>query len=127
MENFVWIIGALIAVWGIIAIIFPVGMKNMIGWIGKGRMVYFGAAIKILFGLILLIFARGCRIPWIILTIGLLTAGGTILFCGLPFVKIQAYLKWWQSRPLWLYRVWGLAAAVFGGLIMYAGVPGVVK
>ncbi len=125
MENIIWIIGALVAIWGIAVLFQPNWMKNLIGWFSKGRMAYLAAAVKTLVGILFLIFARECRIPWILLTIGLLTAGGSILFCGLPFAKIQAYLKWWQNRPLWLYRVWGLMAAVFGGLILYAGTPAV--
>lgn len=124
MNNLVWILGALIAIGGILTLLYPTWMKNLIGWFSKGAVFYFAAALKILFGLALLIFARSCRIPWIILTIGLLSAGGTILFCGLSLAKIQAVMKWFHNRPLWLYRIWGAAVAVLGGLIMYAGVPG---
>ena len=123
MENIVWIFGALIAVWGIIIVILPDWMKASIQFISRGRLVYLAISGKVIFGLVLLIFARGCRIPLVIIIIGLLSAGGSLLFCGLPFVKIKAYLQWWLARPLWLYRLWGVLAAGFGGLMMYAGVP----
>ena len=38
-------------------------------------------------------------------------------------MKIEAYLNWWQIRPAWVYRVWGVLAALFGLLVMYAGFP----
>lgn len=121
--NSIWIIGALIAIWGIVAVIMPNWMKAFIKSISKARIVYLNIAVKVGVGVLFLIFARECNIPWLILAIGVLTAGGSILFCLLPYAKIQAYLQWWLKQPLWLYRVWGVAAAAFGGLIMYAGVP----
>ena len=127
MENIVWVLGGLIAVWGIVTIILPNWMKAAIQFIAKGKMIYGVIASKILFGLLFLIFARECRIPWVILVVGLLSAGGSILFCGLPFKKIQLYLEWWKNRPLWLYRAWGVLAAAFGALVMYAGVPAAEK
>lgn len=123
MANIVWIIGALTAVWGVSAVIMPGWMKACIEFIFKKRLAYLAVAMKIIGGVVFLVFARECNIPWFILTIGLLTAGGSILFCLLPFTKIQAYLQWWLNRPLWLYRLWGVLAAAFGGLLMYAGVP----
>ena len=123
MANIVWIIGALVAIWGIVAVIMPGRMKACIQFVWQKRLAYGVVAVKIIGGVIFLIFARECNIPWLILTIGLLSAGGSILFCFLPFKKIQAYLQWWIKRPLWLYRIWGILAAAFGGLLMYAGVP----
>lgn len=123
MVHIVWIIGALIGIWGIVTVILPTWMKAVVQFIVKKRIIYLVAAVKVTCGILFLIFARECHISWLILIMGLLTAGGSLLFCALPSAKIQAWMQWWQGQPLWLYRVWGILATALGGLIMYAGVP----
>jgi len=123
MAHFVWIVGTLIAVWGVTALFRPDWMKKIITFVSKGKLVYFIAGIKIIIGIIFLVLATNCKLPPVIIVIGILSAGGATLFCMLPFSKITAYMEWWKKRPLWIYRVWGVAAAIFGGLLMYAGVP----
>ena len=123
MAHIVWLIGALMAVTGIAALFKPVWMRQMLILVNKGRLVYAVAAVKIVIGVIFLILATQCRMPKVIIALGILTAGGSILFCLLPFAKIRRFMNWWIARPLWLYRVWGVAATLVGGLILYAGVP----
>ena len=123
MNNIVWIIGALIALWGVIIVFMPGWMKTLICVFSKKGWIYLIAAVKIMAGIVFLIFARTCRLPWGIILIGLLAAGGNILFCLLPYAKMRTFFDWVQSRPLWLFRIWGVLAAALGGLIMYAGVP----
>ncbi len=123
MVHLVWIIGALTAVWGICILFQPVWMRQLMTLLNKGRLVYAAASVKIVIGVVFLILATQCRVPKLIIALGILTAGGSILFCMIPFGKIRAYMNWWIARPLWLYRLWALAAFLFGGLIIYAGWP----
>jgi hypothetical protein len=74
-------------------------------------------------GILFLIFARECHWPIVIIVIGIFTAGGTAVFGMLPDIKIKAYLNWWQIRPMWVFRVWGMLAVAFSLLVMYAGFP----
>ena len=122
MAHIVWLIGALMAVTGIAALFKPVWMRQMLILVNKGRLVYAVAAVKIVIGVIFLILATQCRMPKVIIALGILTAGGSILFCLLPFAKIRRFMNWWIARPLWLYRVWGVAATLVGGLSQSAGV-----
>ena len=125
MVHIVWIIGALVAVWGIITIIQPKWMHQLIGSLKGKAAVYFAVTLKIIGGLLFIIFARECHLFWVILILGLLITAGSILFAVfVPYPKIRAYFQWWQRQPLWFYRLWGLLAAALGGFIMYAGVPG---
>jgi hypothetical protein len=95
----------------------------MITFIHKGKAVYFAAGSKSVLGIIFLILARDCRVTWVIIALGILMTLGPIFFCILPFSKIQAYMNWWIARPVWVYRLWGIAATLFGGLIIYTGMP----
>lgn len=123
MVHSVWLIGALITVWALTVVFKPVWLRQMLILFNRGKAVYVIAGIKIVIGIVFLIFATQCKLTSVIIVLGILTAGGSILFCLLPFAKIQAFMNWWIARPFWMYRVWAVMAALLGGLIMYAGVP----
>ena len=124
MQHIVWIIGALICLWGVMAVLRPDWMKKCIDVLAKGQRFRLAVAAKIIAGVIFLVFARECRIPWLILLFGILTAGGSVLFIvALKPESIQAWIAWWLKKPLWLFRLWGLAATVFGVILIFAGFP----
>jgi len=121
MKYSVWFIGALICAWGIAATIKPNWMKRVVEFLAIGRRFWMAAAVKVVVGVIFLVFARDSRMPWLIISIGILMAGGNLLAMTLEPVKVQKLMLFIQNRPLWLYRCWGIAAVIFGGLILYAG------
>ncbi len=123
MAHIVWLTGAVTAIMGIAILFKPIWMRQMILFINRGKSIYAAAGSKTVLGILFLIMARDCSRPNIIIAIGILMTIGPILFCLLPFTKLQAYMNWWISRPEWMYRLWGVFATLFGGLIMYAGVP----
>ena len=123
MVYIVWLTGAVTAVMGIAVLFKPLWLRQMLTVVNKGKFIYAAAMSKSVLGILFLIMARECIHPKVIVAVGILMTFGPILFCLLPFAKIQAYLNWWFARPVWLYRVWAAAAALLGGFIMYAGVP----
>ena len=123
MAYFVCLVGAMTAAWAIMVLFKPDWMKNAIGFLQKGRMVYLVIGLKNTIGIIFLIFARECRWTVFIIVLGVLITSGTTLFCMLPLEKIKAYLNWWLARPVWMYRLWGVVAALFGILLIWAGMP----
>ena len=123
MVHFVWIMGALTAAWAISVQFKPDWMKRSITFINKGKLVYLVAGIKVLIGIIFLILSTHCRQTWVVIIIGILMTGGATLFCMLPHEKIKTYLNWWLARPVWMYRLWGVVAILFGGLLIWAGMP----
>jgi len=123
MQHSVWIIGALICLWGVAVLIRPDWMKRVVDFLAKSRRFVIAAAAKIVFGVVLLVFARGCRIPWVIMLIGVLFAGGSVVALMIDPEKIRTMVGWWQKQALWIYRVWGVVAVLFGGLVIFAGLP----
>jgi hypothetical protein len=123
MVHSVWCIGLLTSIWGIIAAVQPTWQKGLLHILAKGRRIYWAVALKIIVGIVFLIFATSCRIPWIMIVLGCLTVVASVLFAALPLDKIHRWLQWWQNRPLWFYRIWGAAAVLFGALIIFAGLP----
>ncbi len=123
MAYFVCVVGTLTAAWAITILFKPSWMKKTIDFFNKGRMVYLVIGLKNTIGIIFLIFARECRWTLFIIVLGVLITSGTTLFCMLPLEKIKAYLDWWLARPVWMYRIWGVAATLFGILLIWAGMP----
>jgi len=123
MAHIIWIIGALIALWGISAVLKPDWMKRFITFTAAGNRWRLAAAVKVVVGVVFLILATASRISWVIIVIGILTAGGSIIALTLKPEKMQAMMHWWQQRPLWMYRLWGVVAVLFAALIIYAGWP----
>ena len=123
MAYFVCVVGALTAAWAITVLFKPNWMKKTVGFFNKGRMVYLVIGLKNTIGIIFLIFARECRWTVFIIVIGVPMISGTTLFCMLPLDKIKAYLNWWLARPVWMYRLWGVVATLFGGLLILGGLP----
>jgi len=120
MIHIVWAAGAITAIMGIAILFRPLWMRQLITFISKSRTAYAAAGLKTLVGIVFLVLATGCRRPKVIIALGVLMTVGPILFCMLPFAKIQAYMNWWVARPVWMYRVWGV---LLGGFIICAGMP----
>jgi hypothetical protein len=115
--------GLVITLCGISALFKPDWMKKFIVFISKGKLVYLAAGLKILMGIVFLIFATQCKWTGFIIAVGILSVVGATVFCLIPYIKITVYLTWWKNRPMWLYRLWGLTAVVFGIALMYGGFP----
>ena len=112
------------ALWGIMAIFRPDWMKRCVDFMAVGQRFRGAAALKIVVGVIFLIFARECRNPSVIIALGILMAGGSTLFMvALKPETIKAWIAWWQKQALWLYRLWGIVASLLGGFIIYTGIP----
>jgi hypothetical protein len=123
MAYFVCFVGALTAACAITTLFKPNWFKNFIGFIQKGRVIYVLIGLKNTIGIIFLIFARECRWTVFIILLGVLITSGTTLFCMLPLEKIKAYLNWWHTRPVWVYRVCNVFTALFGFLLIWGGMP----
>ncbi len=123
MTAFVWIIGAITVVFGMSAVVWPVVLKKTLVFLSVGRLIYIPGIIKGVIGVVFLVYARSCHKPLVIVAIGLLMAAGGLTVLVIDFSRIQKLMTWWAKRNDLLYRLWGLAAIVFGGLILYAGTP----
>lgn len=123
MEHSVWLIGLLMALWGILIILQPIWHKNLIVFMARDRRVYAAVGLKIIIGVLWLLFARECRDPSVIIILGTLTVVSSVLFAAMPFPKIQAWFQWCQARPLGVFRLWGLLAVLLGVLVIWAGWP----
>ena len=123
LAHFVWVVGALTTFLGVLVTFKPAAFNKMINVVGKGKLIYVAAASKVLIGILFLILATRCKLTGVVIAFGILMAGGATLFCMIPYAKLQAYIEWWKTRPVWLYRTWGILSTLVGALLIYAGLP----
>ena len=123
MQHSVWIIGAVMAVWGIAAVLKPDWMKRMMVFFTVRHRFQAAAAVKLAIGIVFLIAARECRHWQIVVVLGILIAGGNLGALLIKSETAQKFMLWWQKQPLWVYRLWGVAAVLFAALVIYAGRP----
>jgi len=87
------------------------------------RALYIVAAVRIIFGALLLWVAPVSRVPKTLRLLGLL-----IVIVGMltPFIGVErsrAMLDWWSTQGVLFTRVWMGVVVVFGLFIVYAVTP----
>lgn len=123
MVHLVWLLGALIVAWGLAAVIKPEWMKAFLQFMSRGRSYLLAGFLRLFYAVVFLILGKETGHPKTTLFFGLLFLTGGILVFVLPQAKIKAMINWWLAKPLWVLRVWGVAAVVFGAFVIYAGWP----
>lgn len=114
-------LGVLMCACGIAGTLKPLFIKTIIHVAKVSWRLRAMSAIKTAIGIVFLVFARDCRLPWVIVLLGLLIAGGSLIFLTLDAEK---QLKWIQSienKQDWFYRLMGIANLMVGILVVYAG------
>ncbi len=104
---------------GLIFLLNPATMKNVISYALKGKRIYGIGVVRIAVGLVLLMAASQCRVIWAIIVIGILPLTGGIGIFILGIEKCKDMIKKWQGKPRKILRLVSFAPIIFGLLILY--------
>ena len=120
MVVLVKLLGVVIVAFAVIYLVSPVLMKKyMVFWV-KGKRVYAGAGLSILFGIILLSAARQCRLSWFVALMGILALiKGIYLFVS-GLKGLTSMVNWWIAKPPAVLRMVGLLELALGLLFIYS-------
>jgi len=121
MKITVWIIGALIVFEAVVLLIKPDLYRKLVKLLARGRLMYIPAALAIVFGVIFLVYARACNIPWLIIVFGLIMLAKGIWLFAVKIDNVRATMQWLQDRSDTMLRILGILALAIGGVILYAG------
>lgn len=86
MVLFVKIIGILMISVAIIMMISPASIRKFLNWaMEDGKVIYFGGVVRLVIGIFLLLAASQCKIPIVIVILGILTlaTGISVFLIGL--------------------------------------------
>ena len=107
------LVGLFIVAMGMFGVAAPHGLLTAIRFVLTPLGLYLVAALRVVFGVILVLVAPSSRAPRVLRPLGLvmLVAGLTIPFFGVD--RARAMLDWWSARGPAFMRVWaGLAVAL---------------
>ena len=121
MKFAVWIIGALIVLEAVVLLIRPDLYRKAVKLLARGRLIYIPAAFVIVFGVIFLVYARACNIPWLIIVFGLIMLTKGIWLFVTKIENVKAAMQWLQQRGDTTLRILGILALAIGAVILYAG------
>ncbi len=121
MKITVWIIGALIVFEAVVLLIKPDLYRKLVKLLARGRLMYIPAALAIVFGVIFLVYARACNIPWLIVVFGLIMLAKGIWLFAVKIDNVRATMQWLQERGDTTLRILGILALAIGAVILYAG------
>ncbi|MBE0537321.1 MAG: hypothetical protein IH624_16780 [Phycisphaerae bacterium] len=120
MEKAILIIGVALVLWGLLIAIRPHTLRTTIHVMEKGLLVYAPAAVRIVLGVVFLLAARDCRVPWLIVAFGIIMfVAGVVMFMIRPG-RLRSFLHWWAERSMPTLRILGVTGAAIGGLIAWA-------
>lgn len=113
-------IGMAVLALGIIFFLKPEKIKQWLRfWIAENHL-YLGGLLNVLIGIVFLIAASRCEIPWVVVIFGLLSLGKGILLFILGREKITTFAEKYDKRPIKDLRGYSILAAILGILLIWS-------
>ncbi len=123
MTLLVALIGALIALLGATGLVRPSTLLGMLDSVWRTRRGLYGVvAVRLCFGVILVVAAPECRYPTAVRVLGVISIVAAMLVPVLGLERVRALVDWWAARPPLLIRSWACAAIALGGFLIHAAV-----
>lgn len=115
--------GLFAAAVGIAGIVAPYALQTIARYSITPLGLYVAAAVRVVFGVILIRAASASRAPAVLRVVGIvaLVAGLITAFLGVD--RAHAMFEWWSAQGPVLIRLWPALALIFGILIVYAVNP----
>ncbi len=119
MVTAVRILGVVIVAMGVISLLNPRILKQSMTFMGQGKRFYAVGVLRLLIGGMLLYTASQCRLPEVIIILGILvlTSGIAVFALG---EKMKSMINWFNKKPLLFLRFVGLIPLAFGALLLYS-------
>jgi hypothetical protein len=113
------VMALLIAAMGVLGVAFPSVLLEFGQSLQTPSALLAAAAIRIVFGAVLVWVASASRMPRTLRVIGFLVIVGGILTPVFGVERFQAILNWFSSQGPLLMRAWASTAVVFGVFVAY--------
>jgi uncharacterized membrane protein len=126
MKNLAFVVALLILALGVVGVLMPSGLV----WVAQHSVTpgafYLIAAVRVLFGLVLISVAAATRAPKALRILGyiIVFAGIATALAGLLAIeRVQAFIDWWVAQGSWLVRLSAVPVLALGGFVAYACAP----
>jgi hypothetical protein len=124
VEVLALLVGLFIAAVGMLGVASPHGLLTAVRFIVTPRGLYLVAALRVVFGVVLVLVAPSSRAPRVLRLLGvvMLVAGLTTPLFGVD--RAHAMLDWWSARGSTFMRLWAGLPVALGAFVVYAVAPG---
>lgn len=120
MEYVIKVIGIVILVIGVTFAALPGLMDSFIPFAKKNNHYLIGGAIRVVFGVLLILASFSAAIFWIPMILGSITLITGVLIFVLGKVRVHSMLDWAAGLPDHKRRIIAIIAACVGALIIYS-------
>ena len=119
-ETVIRILGTIFIVIGAINLIKPQLFRHILRFYRKGKRHYLAACLRFILAAVFLIAARHCRIPIVIIILGLLFIISGLLILSLGLKRIKAILEWYDTQPLGIFQAIAFIVLIMGLIVVYS-------
>src|SRR3989339_2044659 len=119
MVALVKAIGIVITAMGVLYLVYPQVVRILLSFFAAGYRIYLAAAVRLVFGVILLLAASQTAHPKITMVLGVIFLLGGILIVALGPKRTKPFLEWYKKWPLWGMRAAAILVILFGLLVIY--------
>lgn len=113
------IIGIFFVFVAIVYLLKPGVFKRILEFFKQGKRIYFAGLLRFVFAVFFLLGANDCKIPWVIITLGILFIISGLLVFTLGLEKLKAMIEWYQKQSALFLRIIALVALAIGAVIIY--------
>jgi hypothetical protein len=120
MAAIVVIVGLIILGIGILVLISPASLKEVLRIFLAKQWWYFASVIRILVGILFILAASETGAPLFVLMVGILFILGGVALPLMGVARIERLTSWWLKRSDVTLRLWALFAFAFGAAILWS-------
>jgi len=117
---FIRFVGLYMVAMGTLILFMPKCFGKIADFFMKGKRIYLAGSLRLVLGLIFVVTAWQSRQIAVIYWLGVLTIIGGALLLVFSKDTINGMVSWLDNRQAGFIRLWGIAAAAIGALIIYS-------
>ena len=117
------LVGLFILAMGVLGIVAPDGLLTAVRSLLTPGGLYLVAALRVVFGVVLLLAAPSSRAPTVLRLLGMITFIAGLITPLFGIERARAIFEWWFARGPAFMRLWTALAVAFGAFVVYAVAP----
>jgi membrane-bound ClpP family serine protease len=122
--NFIaFILSLFIAALGVLGMVSPMRLLNIVRHFQSPAGIYAAAALRIILGVALFLVAPTSRAPEIVRIVGIITLVAGLITPLFGLERFRRLIDWWSARGPAFMRIWAGFALAFGLLLAYTVAP----
>jgi uncharacterized protein YjeT (DUF2065 family) len=114
------VIGTVIVVMGLVYLIKPQILKEIMRFFAKGGRLYLAALVRFALAIVFFLGARHCGIRWVIVMFGLIFLLSGLLIFMLGLQRARGIINWYQKQPIVIFRIMAIVVLIVGLIILYS-------